>query len=107
MEKRIVKISKRQLNEAVAKSVRKILEAFDSEEDGYYKVETDEAQEACDLFRKYLGTNEANEEIVTSLGYEKLAESMEFLFERYGFKYWKRYLEEKENGVTVSTFEFD
>lgn len=107
MAKRTVKINERQLNEAVAKSVRKILEGLETEEQGYYEVDKSNAKEAYELFCRFLGEDEANEKIVTSLGYEKLAEALEFLFERYGFRYWEKYLKDKENGVTVNTFEFE
>lgn len=106
MAKRTIRLTDKQLNEAVKKTVSRILENMVNGDNGYYSVDEEDVQEAYDLFCKWLGEEEANEKIVTSLGQEKLAESLSFLFDLYGFKYWGKYLKDRENGITVGTFEF-
>lgn len=84
------------LNESTLKRIVKnvLMEAVD----GGWEVPDGMAQEAYDLAVQYFGKEDIDNQIVTSLGNEKLAECLAFIFRMNDFREWDKYMEKKNGG---------
>ena len=94
MNKKIVRLTEKELHNLVKESVNKILKEA---EDGGWVVDTTEAQEAYELAVQEMGEETINSAIVRSLGDETLARCLAYIFRQYDFRQWQSRYE--NNGI--------
>lgn len=91
--KQTVKLDENKFRELIKENVREIL---NEAENGGWVVESNEAQEAYDLAVQYMGKEYVDDAIVGTLGYEKLADCLAYLFRMWDFREWDNRNSEEE-----------
>ena len=84
--KNIIKLTEQDLRGIVENTVKKILKEA---ENGWWVVDTSEAQEAYELAVQEMGEETINSAIVRCLGDETLAQCLAYIFRQYDFRQWK------------------
>ena len=86
MNKKLIRLTENDLHKIVKESVTKMLHEA---ENGGWVVDSSEVQEAYDLAANEWGEDYLNQAIVRSLGTERLAECLAYVFRMYDFRQWK------------------
>ena len=84
--KNIIKLTEQDLRGIVENTVKKILKEA---ENGWWVVDTSEAQEAYELAVQEMGEETINSAIVRCLGNETLAQCLAYIFRQYDFREWQ------------------
>ena len=85
MNRRFARISDKALNRIVKESIDRVV---DEAENGGWKVDSSEAQEAYNLAVEYMGENTINKAIIRCLSSDALADCLAYIFRMYDFRKW-------------------
>jgi hypothetical protein len=85
MKRRFARISDKSLHRIVKESVDRVV---NEAENGGWKVDSSEAEEAYNLAVEYMGESTINNAIIRCLSNDALADCLAYIFRMYDFREW-------------------